>query len=140
MAKLPEDVIEVLRDQESLKFLATVDKEKKLNMVPIGSMTALDEETIAFALCFPDSKTKKNLDATRKAAIAIFKPPFEGFQVKGTFVKWHDSGPMFDSFSALISAVGKEKLGIDIKVVAVGIIKVTEAYALSLPVAGEKIA
>jgi len=105
-----------------------------------ASMTALDEETIAFALCFPDSKTKKNLEATRKVAIAIFKPPFEGFQVKGTFVKWHDSGPMFDSFSAIISAVGKEKLGVDINVCAVGIIKVTEAYALSLPVAGEKIA
>lgn len=139
MAKLPEEVYEALKGKNSIKIMATVDKERLLNAVPIGSLYPISKEMLAFACCFPKSKTKANLEATRKATIVIFEPPFDGYQVKGTFLKWHTSGDVFDQIS---SSVNEElqKLGADIKVEAVGTIKVNEVYALSLPVAGTKLA
>jgi len=55
------------------------------------------------------------------------------------FVKWETSGELYDQMNEALSAIFK-KLGVEGKVEAVGIIKVTEAYALSLPIAGEKLA
>lgn len=139
MAKLPEDVLEAINNRGNMKVLATVDKEKKVNVVPIGSVRAIDEEVLAFANCVPNSKTKQNLEATRKAAVAVFQPPFEGFQIKGTFLKWETAGPLFEEMSAEINEV-MQKYNLPGKVEAVGKIKVTEAYALSIPIAGEKLA
>ncbi|HBQ29130.1 MAG TPA: hypothetical protein DD719_07080 [Desulfotomaculum sp.] len=138
MAKIPEEVIEALADKNSVKMMATVDKEKKVNLVPIGSVRVLDEERLAYACCF-NGKTKSNLETTKRAAVAIFKPPMDGYQVKGMFVKWETSGELYEQMNQALSATFK-KLGVEGKVDAVGIIKVTEAYALSLPIAGEKLA
>lgn len=139
MAKLPEEVVAALQDPNAIKMMATVNKEKQVNIAPIGSMTAIDEETLAFACCFAGSKTQQNLNATRKAAVAVFQPPMDGFQVKGNFAGWQKSGPLYDNFCAKLGEAAKA-LGAEIKVDAVGLIKVTEAYAISIPLAGEKIA
>ncbi len=117
------------------KALATCDEAGKLNVVPKGTLTAVDEETIAFADIFGD-KTNVNLKATQKAAVAVFKtelPPV-GYQVKGTFQGFQTSGPLFDSFARRI----KELLKLDIK--ALGVISVDEVYATGLPNPGTKIA
>ncbi|GAB6273490.1 MAG: hypothetical protein STSR0004_03530 [Peptococcaceae bacterium] len=138
MAKIPEEVIEALADKNSIKMMATVDKEKKVNLVPIGSVRVLDEERLAYARCF-NGRTKSNLETTKRVAVAIFKPPMDGYQVKGMFVKWETSGELYDQMNEALGATFK-KLRVEGKVEAVGIIKVTEAYALSLPIAGEKLA
>jgi hypothetical protein len=138
MAKLPEDVLEAFGKRGNMMMVATVDKEKNVNLVPIGSVRIIDEEMLAFANCVPNSKTRKNLEATRRASIAVFQPPFEGFQVKGTFIKWETSGPLFDEMAEEVNGV-MQKYNLPGKVEAVGKIKVTEAYALSLPIAGEKL-
>jgi hypothetical protein len=69
------------------KVLATVDSEGTPNVVPKGTLSAVDEETITFADIFGD-KTNKNLEATKRAAASAFKMSrrisdkgtFQGFQ------------------------------------------------------------
>ena len=60
MAKMPKEVIDMLRDTRASKTLATCDDAGKLNVVPKGSLTAVDEETMAFADILGD-KTNVNL-------------------------------------------------------------------------------
>ena len=140
MAKLPEDVLALIEEPVSVKVLATVDKDKVVNVVPISSIKAIDDETLAFA-CSLQGKTKENVEETRRSVIGIYQPPIEGYQIKGTFIKWHTSGELYDQFVEEVNEM-MQSLGLSApdKLDAVGVIKVTEAYALSLPMAGEKVA
>ena len=138
MAKMFKEVVDLLNDMGATKVLATCDNAGTLNVAPKGSIAALDDETVAFCDIMGD-KTNANLEATHKAAVAVFKidlPP-AGYQVKGTFQGFHSSGPLFDNFSQLFSELIKQALNLDIK--AVGVIKVDEVYSLAPPNAGAKL-
>ncbi|MEA2122085.1 MAG: hypothetical protein JMHAAFGB_00204 [Dehalococcoides mccartyi] len=50
-------------------------------------------------------------------------PPFTTYQVKGTFLKYHTSGPLFDQFAKAL----KEAMGVDIT--GVGTVKVDAVYS-----------
>ena len=135
MAKMPKEVIDLLNDPQASKVLATCDAAGTLNVVPKGSLMAVDEETVAFADIMGD-KTNINLKATGKAAVAVFKmqmPPL-GYQVKGTFQGFQTSGPLFDTFAKQI----KEMLKTEIR--AIGLIKVDEVYSAAPPKPGTKLA
>ncbi len=135
MAKMPKEVMDMLNNPQSAKVLATCDNAAKLNAVPKGTLTAVDDETVAFADIFGD-KTNTNLQANNKAAVAVFSmdlPPV-GYQVKGTFQGFQTSGPMFDTFAQQV----KQLLNMDIR--AVGVIKVDEVYASGVPKPGAKLA
>jgi predicted pyridoxine 5'-phosphate oxidase superfamily flavin-nucleotide-binding protein len=135
MAKMTKEVMDMMNDAQASKVLATCDTASKLNVVPKGTLAAIDEETIAFADIFGD-RTNKNLDANQKAAVAVFKmdlPPV-GYQIKGTFQGSQTSGPLYDIFAQKV----KELLNLDIK--SVGVIKVDEVYAAGVPNPGAKIA
>jgi hypothetical protein len=121
------------------KMMATVDKEGKLNVVPIGSLNAIDEETLAFADLFGlATRTMKNLEATNKVAVTAFKvataPPSTAYQVKGTFQGFQTSGPLFDQFAKQL----KEATGLDVK--GVGTIGIEEVYSASPMEPGKKLA
>ena len=138
MAKLPEDVLEALVDPAAVKVLATVDEKGNISVVPAGSVTVLDEETLAFADIFL-GVAKDNLEATRRVAVAIYKRPVEGWQIKGAFLQWHTSGSVYDVMSAKIGEIMKTT-GSRPEIKAVGTIRVTEVYGLSLPIAGRRLA
>jgi len=139
MAKIPEEVLETLEMEKKICMLTTVNEDGSLNLVPIGSIRAIGEESLAYACCF-DGRTTKNLKEGRKrVAIAIYKPLKEGFQVKGTFMKMHDSGELFDEFSSKMNPM-LAGMGLNCKVQSVATIKVTEVYALTIPIAGERMA
>ena len=131
MAKMPKGVMDLFKDPQASKVLATVDANGTPNVAPKGSLTAVDEETIAFAE-MAESKTGANLEATKKAAITAFKMP-AGYQTKGTFQGFQTSGPLFDQFAKMM----KERK-IDIK--RVGTIKVEEVYSVSPADYGKKLA
>jgi predicted pyridoxine 5'-phosphate oxidase superfamily flavin-nucleotide-binding protein len=135
MAKMPKEVIDLLNDLQASKVLATLDTAGILNVVPKGSLAAVDDETMAFADIMGD-KTNINLKATGKAAVAVFKmqmPPL-GYQVKGTFQGFQTSGPLFDTFAKQI----KEMLKTEIR--AIGLIKVDAVYSAAPPKPGTKLA
>ena len=139
MAKLPEEVIETLESDQKKCMLATVNEDETLNLVPIGSLRPIGDDKLAYACCF-DGKTTGNLrEGRRKVAIAIWKPRLEGFQVKGTLQELYDSGELFDEFSSTVNPM-METMGLDCRVQHVAVIRVTEVYALAIPVAGERMA
>ena len=138
MAKLPEEVIEAIEDDQSIKMIATSDENGIANLVPVGSFMVIDPETLAYA-CFFSGKTKKNLETTRNTTVAVYLPPYEGYQVKGKFVKWEKSGEIYEKVAGAAMEQLKN-IGLSLKPQAVGIVKVTEAYVLSMPMAGDKIA
>lgn len=122
MAKMPQEAVDLFKDPQASKVLATVDANGAPNVAPKGSLTALDAETIAFA-DIAGGKTRANLEATKKAAAAVFKMPV-GYQVKGTLQGFQTSGPVFDNFAKMLKSMGMD-------VQAVGIMKVEEVYSLS---------
>lgn len=124
MVNIPKDVIDVLAAADSAKMIATVDANGFPNVVPVWSITAVDTETIAFAELFI-KKTKENLENNKKVAIAVFKGPMVGYQLKGTFVGFQTSGPVFDAFSKKIMSAMK------LQIKSVGIIRIDEVFAAS---------
>ena len=134
MAKMPKEVMELFQqDPQSVpKVIATVDASGIPNVAPKGSLTAIDEETIAFA-DLAGGKTRANMEANPKVAIAAFKIPPVGYQVKGTFQGFQTSGPLVEQFARMLEPLG-------MKVQTVATIKVDEVYSLSPADAGKKIA
>ena len=136
MGKMTEEIMGVFNDPKAGKALATESSEGLLNNVTIGSLVAMDPEILAFADMFMN-KTKANLKATKKAcAVAVLMPatpeePPKGFQVKGTFLGFQTSGPLYDYFSEMV----KKQMGIGIR--GVGTIAVEEGYTIT-PGAGSQ--
>ena len=124
MAKIPKEVVDVISAQDSAKMMATADTKGIPNVVPVWSIATVDSETIAFADLFI-KKTKENLAKNKNVAIAAFKGPITGYQIKGTFVEFQTSGPVFEEFSKKIMAAMK------MQIKSVGIVKVTEVFAAS---------
>ena len=124
MVNIPKEVMDIIVAPDSTKMIATVDETGVPNVATVGSITAIDSETIAFAELFI-KKTKANLEHTKKVAIMIFKGPMVGYQLKGTFVGFQTSGPIFDSFSEKVMNAMK------LQIKSVGIIKVDEVFEAS---------
>jgi predicted pyridoxine 5'-phosphate oxidase superfamily flavin-nucleotide-binding protein len=135
MARMPKEVTGLLNECPLVpKVLSTCDVIDTLNAVPKETLSAIDEENVAFANIWGD-KTNVNPKANNKAVVAVFKievPPV-GYQVKGTFQGFQKSGPLFENFAKAV----KEMLNLDIK--AVGVIKVDEVYSAATPNLGAKI-
>jgi len=124
LVSIPKEVMDVLSASDSAKMLATVDAKGTPNVVPVWSIVAVDPETIAFAELFI-KKTKENLEKNKQVAIAVFKGPMTGYQLKGTFSGFQTSGPIFDNFAKKIM----EAMKMQIK--SVGIIKVGAVFSAS---------
>ena len=131
MAKMTKEVIDIFNDQSASKALATVDEKGSINVVPKGSLAAINDETLAFADIFGD-RTNKNLEERKNVTAVSFKLPPAGYQVKGTFQGFQTSGPLFDQFAKNI----KEKLKMNIK--SVGTIKAEEVFSVNPRDAGKK--
>ncbi|MGD6807657.1 MAG: pyridoxamine 5'-phosphate oxidase family protein [Candidatus Bathyarchaeia archaeon] len=124
MVNIPKEIMDVLAAPDSAKMIATTNAEGLPNVVPVWSITAVDAETIAFAELFI-KHTKENLESNKKVAIAVFKSPMSGYQLKGTFAGFQTSGTLFDNFSENV----KKAMNMQIK--SVGLIKVDAVYSAS---------
>ena len=134
MAKMSQEVMDAFKSPKSIKVLATAGSVSEIDAVPKGTMTAIDDETIAFADIF-GNKTNQNLEANKKvSALAMSMAPMAGYQVKGTFQGFQTSGALFDKFAQEVKTA--LKLGIK----GVGTIKVDEVYTVAPPTPGKKIA
>ncbi|MFC1937168.1 pyridoxamine 5'-phosphate oxidase family protein [Chloroflexota bacterium] len=73
MAKMPKEVMDLLNERPlTPKVLATCDATGTLNVVPKETLSAVDEETIAFADIW-GNKTNVNLKANSNVAVTVFK-------------------------------------------------------------------
>ncbi|HEY3491220.1 MAG TPA: hypothetical protein VGK27_14020 [Candidatus Deferrimicrobiaceae bacterium] len=101
MAKLPEELVNLLRDIESIKVVATLDGEGAPHAVVKGSLTTLDGETIAFNEGLETNISNKNLVRSiwfdRKVAINVTKGPVS-YQIKGKPYRYLITGSIFKQF------------------------------------------
>jgi len=139
MANMPKQVMDLINDPDSVKFLATVDAEGKPNCALIASLSAASEDMLIFADLLMN-KTKKNLISTKKVAATVYKAPWSSYQIKGTFEGFQRSGPLYDMAQAISkeSPLLKGKVYFYIK--QIGVIRVEEVYLSQTPSPGKKIA
>jgi predicted pyridoxine 5'-phosphate oxidase superfamily flavin-nucleotide-binding protein len=135
LVAIPKEVLDVLNAQDSIKILASADENGVPNAVPVGSIHVIDDETLAFAEFI--IHTKHNLEKTGKASVAVLKLPAgwggagaTAYQLKGTFLGFQTSGPLFDNFlkrTAEMRARGYKLAPLK----SVGTIRVDEVFAAS---------
>ena len=139
MANIPKEVLDLIKDQGLPKIVATVDKDGVPNVTLKTSLMSPDDGTLAFAdLYGRKTRTFNNLEDTKEVSVLVFKvpiaPPFPAYQIKGSFIEYLTSGPIFDQFAKAI----KDAMGMDIA--GVGTIKVNAVYSQAPQDAGKKIA
>ena len=120
---LPKEVKDLLvPGADTVKAIGTADSEGTPHTIITGSLTAIDDETLAFAVVATKT-TVNNLQTTKKASIAIYTPPMTGYRIEATYASFQDSGPIFDNFK---DALTKRNLPCS----GVVLLKVDEVYVL----------
>jgi hypothetical protein len=121
MSKLPDELVSLLKDSESVKVVTTIDDKGVPHVVVKGSLTTLDGENIAFHEGLDSSISNKNLVRSiwfnKIVAINVTKGPIS-YQIKGKPYKCLITGPVFKQF--LLKA--RERKGSDADIAAVWII------------------
>ena len=98
MVSIPKEICEKFSNPNAVKVLGTVDAGGIPNVAIVGSLFIIDKETLGFA-DMQLVKTKKNLEATKKAAVLVWVPPGSCYELKGTFEGFQKSGPIYDAIS-----------------------------------------
>jgi len=133
MAKLLKDVVDAINNPLALKTVGTVNEKGIPNLVIVGTMSVLDEETIVLG-DLKLEKTKNNLFNNGRVAMNVVGPDLSSYQIKGKFKGYEDTSPLACQFNDAI--YDKIKLQCN----GIVIIGVEEIYNASLKDAGKKIA
>jgi hypothetical protein len=124
MEVLSDEAMSLFNNPGASKVLATIDSLGSLNVVPKGSLSAIDKKTLIYAE-ISGGKTESNLKpGNRVAALAFTVSPLVGYQVKGKFESFQTQGPLFEKVGKKV----KEMIHVDIR--SVGMIKVEEIYSV----------
>ena len=98
MAVLTQEMKEMVKAQRPA-FVATASKEGIPNVVAMGSVRIIDEETLGFAV-FSQGKSFKNLKENPNVAITVVDAKaMKEFQFKGR-ATIETSGPFFETIKA----------------------------------------
>jgi len=103
MVKLPKEVIDLLREPQTIRVLTTTGEDGLPHTVFKGSMTALDEETLAFIELLDPSRTNKNMLRNlwdkKTVVVSLFDPQDNcSYQIKGLPYKYVEEGPIWEQF------------------------------------------
>jgi predicted pyridoxine 5'-phosphate oxidase superfamily flavin-nucleotide-binding protein len=133
MAAITKEIQDFLPGK--VAWIATADKAGVPNLAPKGTLTVVDDQTLAFADLF-SLKTRTALEQNPNVAIGVVDPAGpKGYQIKGK-VELLTSGPLYDQIAANV----KKALPQMAPPKYVVKIKVTDIYSLSPgPDAGKKI-
>jgi predicted pyridoxine 5'-phosphate oxidase superfamily flavin-nucleotide-binding protein len=130
---LSQEMMEAI-EKNNIVWLATADKDSKPNVVPIGLVRPLDEETVLLVANFMN-KTFENLKNNPNAAIAVSNISECPYQFKGK-VEIHESGKYFEDAVDWAKSVMAQ-----LNPKAAVLLKVNEIYSVQPgPDAGKKIA
>lgn len=124
-AKLTQEIIDLLKDTETTKVLATLDASGFPHAVVKQSLQPGDDGTILYLELLESSRTNKNLVRSiwfdQKVAVAVSGKGGRSYQIKGKPVKTHVTGPVFQEHYTAI----RERLG-DVDLAAVWVIEPEE--------------
>jgi len=149
LAKMSGELIELI-NKTPCCYLATCSRDGAPNVVPCGSTTTIDPETIVVAAAFLD-KTLRNIKENPKVALTFHSPAppkdkislealakVKAYQVKGS-AQLLTSGPVYEKTKEMVRA----RLGEPALKMLKGalVVKVEEIYSLTPgPEAGKRIA
>jgi predicted pyridoxine 5'-phosphate oxidase superfamily flavin-nucleotide-binding protein len=138
MASLNERMKEIFSKQ-GVFVLGTADSKGSPNVVPVGAIKILDNETILVSDQY-FLKTLKNLRENPKVAISFWEmDKGEGYQIKGD-ATIHTDGKIFEETVEWVRKYGEE-IGHPLKSKGAIVIKITEIYSVTPGSnAGQKIA
>ncbi len=121
MIKLHKEVVELFQDRDARKALATVDENGVPHLVFKGSLTILEDGTIAYAERLDSSQANKNMVRSiwfgKTVAVTVIKDG-TAYQIKGKPHKCLIAGPLFKEFLIKV----REKEGDDADIQSVWII------------------
>jgi hypothetical protein len=126
MASLNERMKEIFAKQR-IFVLGTADLNGVPNVVPVGSVRILDDETILISDQY-FHKTLANLKENPKVAISFWEMS-EGYQIKGR-AKIHTEGKIYEETAEWIRK-RSEEIGRPLKSKGAIVIKITAIYSVS---------
>ena len=126
MASLNERMKEIFAKQR-IFVLGTADLNGVPNVVPVGSVKILDDETILVSDQY-FHKTLDNLRENPKVALSFWEMS-EGYQIKGR-AKIHTEGKIYDETAEWIRK-RSEEIGRPLKSKGAIVIKITAIYSVS---------
>lgn len=103
MVELPKEVVDALRDSQTMKTLTTTDKEGLPHTVYKLSLTVLDDGLLGYLEMIERSRTYKNMLYhhwdKRKVAVSIYNPENGlAYQIKGIPTRCILEGPIWEMF------------------------------------------
>jgi flavin reductase (DIM6/NTAB) family NADH-FMN oxidoreductase RutF len=114
MVTLPEEVMKALNDPASVKVLATKTPEGVVNAIPLGSLAALDPNTIICGVVFM-KQTHNNLEKMKKngerPAVLVVSGR-NAYQIHATIKIFATSGPVLDTMNEKVKARGITVTGV----------------------------
>ncbi len=129
--KIPDDVIEILEDDTTVKMLGTADSNTlNINLEVIKTVKLIDEDIIIIPILNNDSHTLNNIKKNKYVSLAVLRPPIIGFKLNG-FLKNFDTT---EKYLERFNTKSFYKVIVDVM-----IIKITEIYALTMAISGDKI-
>ena len=135
MAKLTERMMEIFSKQD-IYVLGTADLDGVPNVVPVGAVKILDNETILISDQY-FLKTLKNLRVNPKVAISFWDMG-EGYQIKGE-ATIQTEGKVFEDTAEWIRDLS-ERIGHPLKSKGAVVVRIKEIYLVSPgPKAGQRI-
>jgi len=135
MASLSERMKEIFAKQ-GIFVLGTADSNGVPNVVPVGAVKILDDETILVSDQY-FRKTLNNLKENPKVAISFWEMG-EGYQIKGE-AAIHTSGKIYEETAEWIRE-RSQKIGHPLKSKGAVVIKITEIYSVAPgPNAGQRV-
>lgn len=98
--EINKEIRELLKDKQTIKALATIDKTGKPHVSFKGSIDIDEEGNLYFLEVLESSQTNKNLTYSiwfdRYVAITVYGTDKRSWQIKGIPQKVHISGPLFE--------------------------------------------
>ena len=114
MVALPDEVMKVLNDPASVKMLATRSPEGVLHAIALGSLTALDPNTITCGVVFM-KQTHNNMEKMKKSgerpAILVVNGN-KAYQIQATIKNFATIGPVLDMMNEKVKARGITVTGV----------------------------
>jgi len=129
--KIPDDVREILKDSATVKMISTVDTYLDISLERVKHVEILDDDIILLPYFNKKNHTLKNIQQNSAISLAVLRPPIIAFKLNGTLRQIDETGKYLKYFDTLHT--GQVISGV-IK------IKISEIYALTMAISGDKIA
>lgn len=102
MSRIPDRVFEALQANNAPAVFATTNSDGNPNVIYV-MLVKTNDPNIVLLNDSVFTKTRANILAGSRGAVAFMTPDHKAFQIKGS-LRYHTSGPLFDHMRASVDA------------------------------------